>query len=40
VGALPAHGQSHAMAQALIAADLHLALDVLRYFPAQVSLDL
>src|SRR5207245_8532167 len=39
-GALAPHGQASPVAQTGIAADLHLALDVLGDFPAQVTLDL
>jgi hypothetical protein len=37
MGALTTHGQSYAVAQALIAAYFHLPLDVLGYFSSQVS---
>ena len=40
VGALTPHGQAAAMADALIAADLDLPLDVLLDFPPQVPFDL
>jgi hypothetical protein len=40
VGALAADGQALAVAEALVAADLHLALDVLLDLAAQVALDL
>jgi hypothetical protein len=40
VGTLSVHGQTHAVAQALIATYLHLPLYILCYFPSQVSLHL
>src|SRR5262245_52931589 len=40
VGALAAHRQSLAMAEAAVAADVHQHLDVLLHLAAQVALDL
>jgi hypothetical protein len=40
VGALTAHGQTAAMADALIAADLDLAFDVLLDLTTQITFDL
>ena len=37
---LTVHGQSAAVAEALVTADVHLALDVLRDLTTQVALDL
>ena len=38
MGTLPSHGQSLAMADAAITSDTYQPSDILRYFPAQITL--